>query len=89
MNCKCFNMCITTKQHYKQITAKGKYIMKAEENKPVPRTAHSTLVQVWVLKEDAAVIRAAAENQRMPLSTFVRAAALDAARIVCRKAAAS
>nr|DAV47948.1 MAG TPA: hypothetical protein [Caudoviricetes sp.] len=25
IRCKCHMICITTKQHYKQITAKGKY----------------------------------------------------------------
>lgn len=61
--------------------------MNAEKSNPrsprvrrTERLQRESLVQVWIGKDNYALIREAAQKQEMPISVFVRAHAIEAAQ---------
>lgn len=67
--------------------------MNAENRKPIDRRNKrletSDLIQVWFPKEDAELIKQSAKLKSVPVSTFIRMVALDAARANAESVSAS
>lgn len=83
MCCKLGKIQIIKANITNNLRRKGKYIMNAEKSNPRSRRAarlqRESLVQVWIGKENYALVREAAKKTEMPISVFVRTHAIEAA----------